>query len=150
MADSIYSELSTDHRRCDDLFSAAENYVHRGDWHSAGTSFQDFLDTTLRHFKVEEIILFPMLEVRTGQTMGPTRIMRSEHEHMRELFGDMKRDIETQDRRHYLGSSETLLTLLQQHNLKEEQVLYPMADKALASEVLELLQRMRGGGLPTP
>lgn len=143
MADSIYSELSTDHRRCDDLFSAAENQVHRGDWLSAGKSLQDFLSATLRHFEAEETILFPAFEMRTGQAMGPTRIMRTEHEQMRALFEDLQRDIESQDRGHYLGSSETLLTLLQQHNLKEEQVLYPLADRALANEVSELLQRMR-------
>ena len=143
MVDSIYSELSTDHRHCDDLLSAAENQVHRGDWLSAGKSLQDFLGATLRHFEAEETVLFPAFEMRTGQAMGPTRIMRTEHEQMRALFEDLQQDIGSQDRGHYLGSSETLLTLLQQHNLKEEQVLYPMADRALASEVPELLQRMR-------
>ncbi len=150
MADSIYIELSMDHRRCDELFSAAENQVHRGDWIDAEKSLRDFLDATLRHFEVEETFLFPAFEARTGQAMGPTRIMHLEHQQMRVLFKDLGQDIERRDRGHYLGSSETLLTLLQQHNLKEEQVLYPLSDRALAGEVPELLQRMRAGGPPRP
>ncbi len=120
MTESVYLMLSADHRRCDDLFSAAENGVHHGDWSGAADSLRCFLEGTLRHFEIEETILFPAFEARTGSAMGPTRIMRLEHEQMRALLTDLNKDMEARDREHYLGSSETLLTMLQQHNLKEE------------------------------
>jgi len=42
----------------------------------------------------------------------------------------------------YSGLAETLLLMLQQHNLKEEQILYPMMDQALAAEQQVLLARL--------
>lgn len=144
MTESVASMLSADHRRCDDMLSAAENYVHRGDWESADDNLQAFRNATLRHFEVEEKILFPELETRSGGAIGPTRIMRLEHEQVRSLLEDLNKDLADRNRDRYLGSSETLLTLLQQHNIKEEQILYPMADLELADGIGELLHRIRG------
>lgn len=143
MTESVTFTLSADHRRCDDMLSAAENYVHRGDWKSADDNLQAFRNATLRHFEVEERILFPELETRAGGALGPTQIMRLEHEQVRSLLEDLNKDVEARDRDRYLGSSETLLTLLQQHNIKEEQILYPMADLELADGISELLHRIR-------
>ncbi len=78
--------------------------------------------------------------------MGPTQVMRSEHEQMRELFQAMADAVTARDRDNYLGESETLLMMMQQHNLKEEQILYPMADQALAGELDELFRRMDAAG----
>jgi hemerythrin-like domain-containing protein len=36
--------------------------------------------------------------------------------------------------------------MMQQHNMKEEQMLYQMADRALAGEMEEVLQQMRAVG----
>ena len=38
------------------------------------------------------------------------------------------------DREAYAGIAETLLMLMQQHNMKEEHILYPMLDQALDAE----------------
>jgi len=43
----------------------------------------------------------------------------------------------------FLGDADTLLIIMQQHNMKEEQMLYQMADQALAGELDELIERMR-------
>ena len=43
----------------------------------------------------------------------------------------------------YLGDADTLLIIMQQHNVKEEQMLYQMADQALAGELDEVVGRMR-------
>ena len=55
--------------------------------------------------------------------MGPTRMMRMEHEQMRQLFSELAEALENRDKDGYLGLSETLMILMQQHNMKEEQVL---------------------------
>ena len=47
------------------------------------------------------------------------------------------------DAQGYGGLSETLLIVMQQHNLKEEQMLYPIADHFLASQREALIGRMR-------
>ncbi len=147
MTNSICLLLGTDHQRCDELFTASENAVHDHHWDIAGANFQAFLRAARRHFDVEESILFPAFEQQTGILSGPTQIMRREHAQMRELFDDLESGLGAQDRDRFLGTSETVLVLLQQHNLKEEQILYPMADRALAAGVPQLLQRMREHGV---
>jgi len=43
-----------------------------------------------------------------------------------------------------LGTAETFFLFLQQHNVKEEQVLYPMADQALQGSLQELVAKVSG------
>ncbi|MHB1590243.1 MAG: hemerythrin domain-containing protein, partial [Sulfuricella sp.] len=104
--------------------------------------FQAFLRAMRRHFKMEEEVLFPAFEQRTGMSMGPTQVMRTEHAQMNELLDAMEDALRQQDKDGYLGQAETLLIMTQQHNIKEEQILYPMADRALAPELEEVLKRM--------
>jgi hemerythrin-like domain-containing protein len=87
-------------------------------------------------------VLFPAFEARTGMSMGPTQVMRSEHEQMRGLIGDMARAAAEANRDGYLGLSETLNMLMQQHNLKEENMLYPMSDQVLVGERDSLIRAM--------
>lgn len=87
--------------------------------------------------------MFPAFEARTGMRQGPTAVMRSEHLQMTGLFKQMSEAIARKDTNAYLGDADTLLIIMQQHNVKEEQMLYQMADQALVSNLDELLERMR-------
>jgi hemerythrin-like domain-containing protein len=135
--------LSTDHAHCDTLFAAAENAVARDDWRTATTQFQAFDIATRLHFTREESILFPAFEARTGMSHGPTVVMRGEHAEIREILQGMAEALLGKDADSYLGLAETLLMLLRQHNLKEEQILYPLADQALADSSGELVRDMK-------
>ncbi len=132
--------LGAQHRACDELFADAENRVGDGDMNTARERLAQFVDQTDRHFRREEEVLFPAFEERTGHTMGPTQVMRGEHAQMRQLFGDLGDALEQGDGERFLGLSETLLILMQQHNAKEEQVLYPMVENVLSDRGDELLQ----------
>lgn len=98
------------------------------------------------HLGNEEEILFPAFESRSGMVGGPTTVMRHEHEQIRGLIGEMQDDVEKQDSEHYLGISETLLILMQQHNAKEEQMLYNMCDSTLGDEAEQVLNRINAIG----
>ena len=52
----------------------------------------------------------------------------------------LQEDLEKKDRNHFFGVSESLMMLMQQHNMKEEQMLYAMADMRLGSFVEKLLK----------
>lgn len=138
---SVY--LSSDHRCCDDYFAAAEEYAARQDWAAATASFEQFRSTMTHHFEMEEHVLFPEFEQETGMTQGPTQVMRMEHKQMRDLFERMAAAITAKDTDEYAGLSETLLILLHQHNLKEENVLYPMSEQAFGSKGEAVLQQMK-------
>lgn len=134
--------LAHEHSYCDTLFAQAENAVADKQWHAAQMHFDTFRQATQTHFRNEEEILFPAFETQTGMSGGPTYVMRMEHAQMRDLFTAMRQALDRQDAQTYLGLSESLLMLMQQHNIKEERILYPMLDQALASETEALLSRL--------
>lgn len=140
---TISDFLGTDHRYCDNLFAAAESVCEQQDWPRCGKAFEDFRQAMEQHLSMEEQVLFPSFEEASGSAMGPTQVMRMEHEQMRELFEEMGAAVERQDAAQYLGLSETLLVLMQQHNMKEEQILYHMCDRMLGARGEQVLERMR-------
>ena len=80
--------------------------------------------------------MFPEFEQKTGMVQGPTQMMRHEHQQMRSLISQMKTAIDNEDKNKFFGLSETLMIMMQQHNMKEEQMLYPMTDQHLDSNAL--------------
>ena len=139
---TIQGFMATDHRTCDKLFAATETAVAHKRWDDARGLFDSFRVVMDRHLAMEEKILFPAFEAGTGYSMGPTRVMRMEHEQMRGLINEMEAAILARSDPEYLGLSETLNMLMQQHNLKEEGMLYPMSDQALAANRDELIRAM--------
>ncbi|KAB2914455.1 MAG: hemerythrin domain-containing protein [Dechloromonas sp.] len=139
---TIRSFMTDDHRHCDDLLAEAEQALARKNVEAARAAFGQFREALLAHFAAEEKTLFPSFEAKTGMTMGPTRVMRMEHEQMRALLDDAKMALDAGDGDDYVGHAETLLIMMQQHNLKEENMLYPMCDEHLAAETGELLQHL--------
>lgn len=120
--------MSEDHRACDVLFAEAENAAAQRSWLAARMAFERFAAAIEAHFRAEEDTLFPRFEAATGMTSGPTAMMRIEHREMREQMAAMREAMERQDADAYAGESETMLILMQQHNMKEENILYPMCD----------------------
>ena len=139
---TITETMAADHRRCDELFSEAEEKIAKAEWSDGEQKLTDFLSAMEHHFEMEESVLFPDFEQRTGQAMGPTQMMRMEHIQMRQLFADMEQAMTAQDKERYLGLAETLMMIMQQHNMKEERMLYPMTDQAFGPDAGEVVERM--------
>jgi len=139
---TIINLMTADHRRCDEIFSRAEVLVSNGDWTAGEGAFVEFRDAILGHFSMEEERLFPAFEQHMGHAMGPTQMMRMEHNQMRQLFTEMEQAVNTRDDAQYLGLSETLMMIMQQHNMKEERMLYPMMDQTLGQEGGEIAQQI--------
>ncbi len=139
---SIPEHMTHDHRRCDEIFSATETAVGQADWPTATTLWQQFYQLIEQHFNTEEQLLFPAFEQATGSSSGPTSVMRMEHQQMRQLFEQIKGALTQQDTDRVLGQTETLMILMQQHNMKEEQILYPMSQQVLpdAAATLQLIK----------
>ena len=138
----ISDYMNKDHKHCDDAFARAEDRAAAGDWTGLARDGATFLRKIERHIEVEEELLFPAFEETTGMTTGPTETMCMEHEQMRGMFAQMRAAIEAKDAKQYLGVAETLLSLLQQHNMKEESMMYPMLDDALGDDARSLLAQL--------
>ncbi len=136
----IAQYLTEEHRKCDQLYAEAEQAVAGENWDRAKELFKEFKDKTLLHFQKEEEVLFPEFEERTGMVMGPTQVMRHEHAQARELLDRLEKALENKNKEEFLSVGESLMILIQQHNMKEEQILYPMSDQNLPSE--EVVERM--------
>jgi hemerythrin-like domain-containing protein len=90
-----------------------------------------------------EKVMFPAFEQKTGMMGGPTAMMRMEHEQMRSVVSQMKKDLDEKNKKHFFGLSESLMMIIQQHNMKEEQMLYAMADNHLGASSAQVVEQMK-------
>ena len=140
---SISEFMSSDHTRCDALFADAESAALDKDLARAAAKFASYEMGMYRHFEMEEHGFFPEFDVRMGlQDQGPTAVMREEHQQIRGLLSRMRSDIDDGDLDAFVATGETLVILMEQHNMKEEQMLYEMADEIFGAEIDPLLKKL--------
>ena len=138
---SISEFMTREHRGCDEIFANAEASVDKEDWEKAGELTRAYLNNMERHFTMEEQVLFPAFEQQTGIIHGPTTIMREEHQQMRQLLMQLQWALDEKQHDEFLDTCETLLIMMQQHNMKEEGMLYPMCDQQL-TDVEQIIENM--------
>lgn len=139
---TISHYMASDHKRCDDLFANAETSVSNNDWSTAETALKGFSESLERHFAMEEKVLFLAFEKAIGSSEGPTSVMRMEHKQLRAILGMLQESLAARDAEGFLGYSETLNTMMQQHNMKEESILYLMTDRVLSGQHEEIIGTM--------
>jgi len=139
---TVSDALAWDHDRLDAIERAAFAARDRGDVDEAARLFDAFARGLGRHIAFEEQLLFPAFEDATGHPAGsgPTEVMREEHRIIRALLAEIAREMRDPaaspvDRR------RSLAWVLEEHNVKEEQMLYPMTDAALGPEGADRLVR---------
>ena len=141
---TILKYMTGVHGQCDELYAAAEQAVANRNWADAKSAFAAFVEASNKHFATEEEVLFPLLEKQMGHAAGPTQVMRMEHQQMQTLFDGLAEQLQNEAQDDFLGDAETLLILMQQHNMKEEQILYPMADQFLATKRSSVIEAIDG------
>ena len=131
----LASFFTQDHRDCDARWAKVEELLDSPEAGGAGEAWQEFDEGMRRHLAMEEDILFPAFDARSGMGGGgPTAMMRMEHQQMRALLDQIGAAMEAGEREDALDLGDTLLMLIQQHNVKEEGMLYPMAENLLSGE----------------
>ena len=140
---AITNGLSAHHRACDELFLAAEGAAADRQWRECELKIAAYQAEMGRHFDFEEQTLFPLFEHATGMSQGPTMVMREEHAQMRDLIEQLVAAAARHEPGEYFAASETLLVLMQQHNLKEEGVLYPELDALAGADSGAIAEGLR-------
>ena len=138
---NIKEYLTGDHRRCDDAFAEMEREASQSLVDAVEVT-KEFIADMERHFQMEERVMFLEFERKTGMTMGPTEMMRQEHSQMRNLMSQLVEAAQNNNKDKFFGLSETLMILMQQHNMKEEQMLYTMAQQHLGAESENIVAMM--------
>jgi iron-sulfur cluster repair protein YtfE (RIC family) len=134
--------MRADHRYCDGLFDLIEPLACDGKWEETQQALLAFRCALEQHLEREERVLFPAMEEAHGGRLGPTRMMRMEHDGMRALVTAADGASARRDAEELSAILETLRIMMQQHNLKEESVLYPLADALSAGQAGDLLQAL--------
>lgn len=138
--------FSQEHRLCDGLWAKVEAANESGNADATRAAWEAFDRATRTHFAMEEEVLFPAFEEASGMRGGPTEMMRIEHRQMRALLDEMGDAAAKGDFENVLDHGDTLLMLVQQHNSKEENVLYPMAEQHLVANWPEIAKKLEAYG----
>jgi iron-sulfur cluster repair protein YtfE (RIC family) len=131
---NVSEYLGADHDRLDALLQQSAGLAERGVFEEAAQTFAEFRTGLGRHIDAEEGILFPAFEELTGMEGGPVSVMRREHVVIRGLLAETAVAIKSADAAATARTLGWLRNALEVHNLKEEQMLYPMTDAAAGDE----------------
>lgn len=141
--ESLAAALEREHRGIDDgieRYSAA---------HRDREPLQAAIVALRRHIYVEEELLFPALQAEGGDGLAaPIFVMLREHAQIWQTLDTLERELDagTSDG---LQRCHQLLVQLQHHNMKEERILYPEADRTLSgTAAARLTEIMATGQLP--
>jgi len=141
----IANFMTEDHRKCDENFGYIEELIEGKVYDLADKEFKKWKLGMENHLDKEEKYLFLKAEEKFGGPVGPIMVMKMEHQQMRDIFSRMENAINEKDSNTFLGLAESCMILIQQHNMKEEQILYPMIDRALADQANEVIGNLQDG-----
>ncbi len=142
--ESLAEALERDHREIDAGIAAFTAASPPGDWHALAPAIR----ALRRHVYLEEEFLFPLMcQAEPGLT-APVSVMLREHAQIWATLDSLERE-------HDAGSGtgldlgRQLAVQLLHHNLKEEKILYPQADRALPAAAAGRLRAfLESGNLP--
>ncbi len=142
---TVFEYLEHDHRRLDAMLPLVERLTDSAAYARAAQRFGEFSCGLNHHIEAEERVLFPVFERLTGATSGPTTVMRAEHVEIRQYLTTGSAALQAEDAGQFRSAVEHLAGVLSMHNMKEEQILYPMTDQAAGGprERDDLVRRMQ-------
>jgi regulator of cell morphogenesis and NO signaling len=126
---SISDYFENDHDRLDILF---RDYLKLKSLHfaKAKENFVAFKHGLERHIAWEKDVLFPLFQKKTGIIEGPIVVLEEEHRQILRILERINLKVQRND-----ASSNRLehdlIVILGHHNVKEENVLYPVLDHLL-------------------
>jgi hemerythrin-like domain-containing protein len=138
--------LQREHREIDE---GIERFLAEPASEQAAAALSTAVAGLRRHIYLEEEVLFPPLS--TGGLVAPVFVMLREHAEIWQTLDALDRELPAagNDPVATLELCRRLLAQLQDHNLKEERVLYPQADQVLpAAAVDRLAELLNTAALP--
>jgi hemerythrin-like domain-containing protein len=138
---SVAEYLCWDHDRLEALLDTVRTRVYNAEWPTARRDYDEFARGLKRHIRLEEDILFPVLDRVAPK--GHTTAMRDEHTRIRGLLGTLHDAVRGSDADRFRSALVVLFSVVRPHNAKEEEVLYPTDRGLPEAERAALLQRLR-------
>ncbi len=136
---TILEFMSEDHDKLDNKIRmySTEKLI---DIERAESIFLFFKSELEKHIIWEEDILFPIFESKTGiKDGGPTSVMRIEHIQIKNHLQEIKRKLHARKIQDPCKEEVSLLEVLESHNQKEENILYPGIDNLTSEQEKKLM-----------
>jgi hemerythrin-like domain-containing protein len=144
MSEGTTGYQSRDHAWLLSALSEAERLLRNGALADARARFSTFAVALERHIGLEEEVLLPLFEVKTGLVGGPTALMREEHREIANAVGRMREGLERGDSAAFDDGLGQFRQFFPAHASKEEHFLYPTLDRTLsAHELAVVLARLQ-------
>jgi len=143
MSETLGAALEREHREIDGGIEAFIDALPDG--RSETEPLLRSISGLRRHIYLEEEFLFPPL--RAGGMMVPLFVMVRQHGELWNAMDALSALLDSDaDADALLASCRALLDLLDQHNSKEEPIIYPQADKILTADASEELTAFLAAG----
>lgn len=145
-AETLAAALEREHREIDQAIEAFLESTAEGN--GEVEPLTRAMQALRRHIFLEEEFLFPPL--RDAGFMAPVLVMLREHGELWRTMGSIERELaENAAQPQATPHCKLLLAQLEQHNSKEEPILYPHADDVLGAPAsAELKAFIRSGRMP--
>lgn len=141
--DTIVNILSRDHSHCDELLLQAELNMEKHRWELGLVMFRKFKQTLVRHLTVEETALFPALAEVMSASVPSINAMRVEHQKIMQVLRELDSAVGERDMDQFVGRAKALNLILQQHNCREEHMLYSISGQIPAAKKEQIIAAVR-------
>jgi iron-sulfur cluster repair protein YtfE (RIC family) len=126
--------LAWDHDGQEDDLLAARDAVDVGHLADALRHFDAYRRRLLRHMRLEELILFPLIQSLVPRIARDVGEMRHEHVHVQHQLGEARQAIDAGDVDGFRRAFDELGLILMAHEAREERIVYPILDRSLSPE----------------
>lgn len=134
--------LVHDHRRYEAALADSVAAAEAEQWKLAMERYEGLVDELRLHMRMEDDVIFPLLEEETGDPDGAIAELRDEHRDLVRLLRDLNFIVKTRNVDHLLESLVPLKAAMAYHNDHEEAVLSVLARPSLLRRREEVEKRL--------
>ena len=141
----IANWLVHDHRKYDEALRDCENAAEVSDWKTAVKLYNTFVEDLKLHMRMEDEVLYPLLEKESGGPNDELDLLSDEHDDLVRLLGDLAHIIKIRDFDHFEESLLPLHKAMVKHNDHEEAVFMSLGTESILlrrDEVISQLDAM--------
>lgn len=134
--------LVHDHRRYEQALDECIMAAEVDDWKDAVGLFKKFVEDIQLHMRMEDEVLYPLLDEESGDPEGEIALLSEEHDDLVRLIGDLIHVIKTKDFDHFEQSLVPLNKAMTLHNNHEEAVFLSLGSEGFLMRRDEILVRL--------
>jgi hemerythrin-like domain-containing protein len=142
--EDVTTWFARDHELLDGLRLALVRVGCAGRYGEARELFDVYEARLRRHLRLEEDVVFPVFEARSGLLDGPTSALRADHRDIRRAVEMMGAALRGADEAAFRQAAAFLGEAAASHTSREDHILFPTTDQLLTpSERARLVARLQ-------